>query len=319
MNYRSVASLNNQIVGWLGRLPGDLDLIVGIPRSGLLAANILALHLNLPLTDVDGLLEGRIIQSGARSKSNDPTSMLSKGRNILVLDDSVLRGKQMELTRGRITAANTPHTIYYAAVYVAPGHEHQLDFFCEILPTPRCFEWNVMHHSMLVNCCIDVDGVLCKDPNEYENDDGIHYDNFIKHAEPLLIPTEPVGWLVTCRLEKYRTLTEEWLDRQGVKYNKLFMMSFPSKAARMASNSYGAYKAAIYRETGADLFIESSFKQAVEIAKLSGKDVLCMETREVVAPDIIAKSYRKAHEFRSTLLRKLDWALTNLRHSVMHK
>ncbi len=66
MNYRSVADLNLAIKRWMVKLPKDFDLIVGIPRSGLLVANLLALYLNKPLTDVEGLLEGRILSAGPR-------------------------------------------------------------------------------------------------------------------------------------------------------------------------------------------------------------------------------------------------------------
>ena len=34
------------------RVPHDVDLIVGIPRSGMLVASILSLKLNLPMTDL---------------------------------------------------------------------------------------------------------------------------------------------------------------------------------------------------------------------------------------------------------------------------
>ena len=44
MNYRSVASLDRLVLEWLCRLPRDLDVIVGVPRSGMLVANLLALH-----------------------------------------------------------------------------------------------------------------------------------------------------------------------------------------------------------------------------------------------------------------------------------
>lgn len=36
MEYRSIAELNDQVVDWIDALPRDLDLIVGIPRSGML-------------------------------------------------------------------------------------------------------------------------------------------------------------------------------------------------------------------------------------------------------------------------------------------
>ena len=61
INYRSIKDLNDTIKGSLSRVPKDICLIVGIPRSGLLAANLLALHLNLPLADIERLKEGKII------------------------------------------------------------------------------------------------------------------------------------------------------------------------------------------------------------------------------------------------------------------
>ena len=82
MRYRSIAELDDDVVDWLHRLPRDLELIVGVPRSGLLAASMLALHLNLPLTDVEGLIEGRVLQSGPRYMGNavDP---LGEPRRVL--------------------------------------------------------------------------------------------------------------------------------------------------------------------------------------------------------------------------------------------
>jgi len=45
-------------------LGDDIDLIVGIPRSGLLVANLMVLHRNLPMTDVIGLHDGRLTDTG---------------------------------------------------------------------------------------------------------------------------------------------------------------------------------------------------------------------------------------------------------------
>ena len=64
MNYRSIAQLSDQLVAWSRELPPDLDLVVGLPRSGLLAANILALYRNLPVADLDGFLAGRTLGAG---------------------------------------------------------------------------------------------------------------------------------------------------------------------------------------------------------------------------------------------------------------
>ena len=60
MNFRTFGDLNRTIFSHIHTLPKDIDVVAGIPRSGLLAANIIALYLNLPLTDIDSLSEGRL-------------------------------------------------------------------------------------------------------------------------------------------------------------------------------------------------------------------------------------------------------------------
>jgi orotate phosphoribosyltransferase len=302
MNYRSVADLDDQIVNWLGRLPRGLEVIVGVPRSGMLVANLLSLHLNLPMTDVEGLLQGRMIQTGGRIKRDDLQTLLARKRRVLVVDDSVLSGDQMNAVKARISAASLPHDILYAAPYVVSGKQKCVDFFIEVLPAPRCFEWNLMHHRLfLENACMDVDGVLCCDPGEDENDDGPMYQSFICEAAPLYLPSHPVANLVTCRLEKYRTLTQEWLARHGVAYNNLFMMDYPDMSARRAAASYAQFKAELYLRTKSWLFIESSLQQAREISALTGKHVFCMDTREMVAPGIAASRRRKILESPMTI------------------
>jgi hypoxanthine phosphoribosyltransferase len=64
MQYRSFEDLHRTIVRNLHKVPSDLDLIIGIPRSGLTVANILTLH--LPVTDVNRFLDGKTISSGER-------------------------------------------------------------------------------------------------------------------------------------------------------------------------------------------------------------------------------------------------------------
>ena len=44
VEYRTVAQLDDAVVSWLGDLPRDIDIVAGVPRSGLLVANLLALH-----------------------------------------------------------------------------------------------------------------------------------------------------------------------------------------------------------------------------------------------------------------------------------
>jgi orotate phosphoribosyltransferase len=294
MNYRSVADLDDQIVNWLGSLPRGIEVIVGIPRSGMLVANLLALHLNLPMTDVDGLLQGRMIQTGGRIKRDDLQTILAQKRRVLVVDDSVLDGTQLGIVKDQIDASGIPHEVLYAVPYISPGKEKLVDYFAEIVPTPRCFEWNLMHHKLfLSNSCMDIDGVLCRDPVESENDDGPQYQCFLAETEPLYLPSHPVAWLVTSRLEKYRAATEAWLSRHGVQYNELIMMNYPDMAARRAAKAYASFKADVYLRTKATLFIESSEELSRQIAELTGYHVFCMDTREMIAPGATSARKRK--------------------------
>lgn len=294
MNYRSISQLSDRVLAWSRSLPRDIDLVVGIPRSGLLVANLIAVYRNIPLAELDGFLDGRVLATGY-TKAGTLSSKGAEGegerrfldvpRKVLVVDDSVGSGKTLARVRARIEAAGLSHTVTYGAVYVAPDQTNSVDTHAEVLHFPRAFEWNVLHHpAILHRAALDIDGVLCHDPQKSENDDGERYREFIRTARPLFVPDRKVGWLVTSRLERYRPETEAWLHEQGIEYEELVMMPYPDRDTRMRMNTYGAHKAQVYRESGALLFIESEIRQAVEIAEMSGKDVLCIDTMQMVRP-----------------------------------
>jgi len=301
VNYRSVADLNSDLRKWVPHLPDDLDLVVGVPRSGMLAAILLGLHLNLPVTDVEGLCEGRVMQAGPRIRSK-AVEDLSKALDVLVLDDSVHAGSQIEQVKAELASANLPHNVRYAAVYVAPPGRRSVDLCYQVLDSPTVFEWNVMHHSIWSKSCVDIDGVLCRNPKPEEDDDGDRYTDFLANAKPLMAPTWKIGWLVTGRLEKYREPTERWLDHHGIRYDHLVMMDLPDRRARLALGNHASFKASVYRCTDALLFIESSQDQAQDIVRLSGRPVFCPETGQMIEPDILARNWDRGRRLVYALI-----------------
>ncbi len=100
----------------------------------------------------------------------------------------------------------------------------------------------------------------------------------------MYLPSHPVRWLVTSRLEKYREATEAWLKSHGVQYTELVMMDYPDMEARRAAQAYASFKADIYLRTKAWLFIESSLPLSRDIAERTGYGVFCMDTRELIRP-----------------------------------
>ncbi len=288
MQYRSIADMNDAILKNLHRLPRDIDLVVGIPRSGLIAANLLSLMTNIPMADLDGFLAGNILSSGFTKRRAALDRKPSEMRKILFIDDSISGGAAMADARRRVAAAGRDGEFMFAAVYGERAVHDQADFIFEAVPQPRMFQWNFMHHVLLENSCVDIDGVLCLDPSEQENDDGDAYRKFLREALPLYSPTRKIGWLVTSRLEKYRALTQEWLAANDIRYDRLVMLDLPNKAERQRLGVHGSFKADFYRKSDAMLFIESEHGQAQKIAELSGKPVLCVETNQVVYPDALS-------------------------------
>lgn len=278
MYYRNVKDLNNIILQRLSIIPRDFDLIVGVPRSGMLPANLLALYLNRPYTDIHSFLNGHIYKAGARGQFFD----VSEFKNILVVDDSIASGAAMVEVKENLKHLNDQFNIKYCAIYVIPGKEKMVDYFFETVPLPRYFQWNILNHTTLEKACFDIDGVLCADPLPEQNDDGEKYIDFILNAPPLFIPGSKIGTIVTSRLEKFRKETETWLAANNIKYNDLVMLDLPNMEARQRANNHGDHKAKAYLAKPYVLFVESEYHQAVEINRLSKKPVLCTANFEMI-------------------------------------
>ncbi|MEG1934629.1 MAG: phosphoribosyltransferase family protein [Rikenellaceae bacterium] len=278
MNYRTISDLNQLILKRLYILPRDFDLIVGIPRSGMFPANLLALYLSKPYTDLDSFINGHIYKAGARGEFFNIKSF----KKVLVVDDSIASGMALEKCKKKLESFKNDFDFKYCAIYVAPEKKDIVDYYFELTPLPRYFQWNILHHTILQKSCLDIDGVLCVDPPQDVNDDGDKYIDFLLNAPALYIPNCKVGTLVTSRLEKYRTQTEEWLRKNNVKYDRLVMSNHKTMESRQAANDHAAHKAKEYASKGYSLFVESSLSQAIEINRITGKPVLCTENFEMI-------------------------------------
>jgi orotate phosphoribosyltransferase len=143
-----------------------------------------------------------------------------------------------------------------------------------------------MHHPGVVpKSCFDLDGVLCRNPTPTENDDGPRYREFLSTVEPLVAPSKPIGWIVTARLEKYRAETEAWLDAHGIEYGELIMLDLPDKETRQRLGTHAEFKAGVYGDLDAVLFVESDHSQAMEIARLTDRPVYSVEHNQVIRQD----------------------------------
>ncbi|MGJ7442275.1 phosphoribosyltransferase family protein [Aquipuribacter sp. MA13-6] len=288
VQYRSVADLSRDVAEWADSLPRDIDVVAGIPRSGMLPASMLAVHLHVPLADLDGLLAGRLLSSGARMGGQRPSEVIDDARRILVVDDSVMYGGALDLARDKVRGHGLEGRIEFGAVYIAdPGSPAKVDHWAAVVPNPRVFEWNVLHHSRLAEACMEIDGVLCRAPRAAESD-GAAYEGFLRDVPARLVPAQEVGWLVTSRSERYRSQTERWLAGHGIKYRELVMSAEDPPGAGVPSSDRARHKADVYRRTQAWLFIEGDVEQAVGIATMARRPVFAADARQMIYPGVAA-------------------------------
>ena len=290
MKFVTLAELAGTIRKNVHKIPHDVDFVIGVPRSGVIAAGIIAEFLNAPLIDVDSFAKFGALPTGGRRSRFHRRSVTERSR-VLVVDDTIFHGWSLRETKNKLApfARKFGYEFVYLAVFLE-GPNDGVDIWLEDLrrytdgyTTFVLYEWNIFHHvpKLMGECIYDIDGVLCLDPPDERS--GRPYLDYLPNAVPLFTPTVKVGELVTYRLEKYRDLTEWWLRNQGVTYGALTM--FPAKSyderAEMGI-SPAAFKADIYRlRPWAKLFVESDDRQAREIHAITRRPVYSVETNKI--------------------------------------
>jgi hypothetical protein len=276
LNVRTLADLQSAIVRNLHRVDRNaFDVVVGIPRSGMIPAALISTMWQKPLADVIGY--GRGIVHGRSGTAAAP------GRRVLLVDDTVNKGGAMARAVALLPKGTKVTRLAVFGPYQVADPLSIVDVWFEECRGPRVFAWNLWKHKRLPRWGFDMDGVLCRDCTKPENDDGPRYAEFLTNVEPLFLPQRPIGHIVTARAEKYRPETEAWLKHHGVQFEGLHMTPFHTKAERMSAMKFaggrGGWKANIARELGVEMFIESCPKQGAIIAREAGVPVFCTGTQ----------------------------------------
>lgn len=261
MNFRSIRDLCEDIKSNLSLVPSDIDLIVGVPRSGLLAAQILSVYLKKPFLPLDIYIQSE--SSGEATLWAQPTANL---KHVLVVDDSLNAGRAMVEVKERLSKLEpkADRKIKFLCVYVRPGASRMTDIGLISLSTPRMFEWNIYHHRIMRRSMVEMENFLCVEP------EGIIEAEALREAKPRILPTTPIHTIVTSRPESMREVTMEWLKRYRVDYRHLIMdLSFDGKA-----RVYG-------RQFQCDLYFSNVEDESEEIFQRTGKDVYSLQANRM--------------------------------------
>lgn len=253
---------------WVSSFPSNYDVIVGIPRSGLIVASIIATKLGKPFTTTELFTQNRFWLSKRMNNKQEY-------KNILLVDDTVGSGRTMEKNFQLLRSHSEDLDITRAAV-IAGTPKDPVDMYYKIVPYPRICEWNLLD-SKKGKLGSDMDGVICENCPPGVDSDEESYAAWIKTAKPYLIPTFEIDMIVSSRLEKYRSDTEKWLAKHGVRYKELFLWDLKSKQER--KGKFALHKIEVFLKEKPDMIWESSFYESQQIWKDTKIPTLCIDER----------------------------------------
>ena len=289
MKYITIAEMDKTIRDNMWKIPRDIDFILGIPRSGMLAGCLIAEYLNCPITDVDAFCDGAKPTGGGRLRYWKPRRKEGK-KKVLVVDDTVFAGHTKKKVLAKLRPYLEEYEFIYLAVFLEGFAKNYVDIYLSDLreytdnyTRPVLYEWNIFHHNegTMLRCIYDIDGVLCVNPPDERNEK--EYIDYIKDAKPLFLPTTTIGAICSYRLSKNREITKKWLSDNMVSYKELIMFESDSYDERRRSGiTPEKMKADYYKESEwAELFVESDDYQARRIFEMSGKPVYCVESNKL--------------------------------------
>jgi hypothetical protein len=235
-------------------LPPDITRVVGIPRSGMMAAAYLATHLHLPLYS---LIDGKCVSVGSGLRMNQ---YVEREGVTLVVDDTTANG----WTWGRLQDCGfDKENTCFLSMYCSLECQHIPDFIGKILPLPHLLEWNLFSCGYISSAGLDMDGVIC------ENNNGTIV------PRPLYLPRNNlVKAIITARPDSYRADTLAWLDKWNVKYEELIM--WPGSEHERTLDAVADYKATAFVISGCTFYIESDLGLA-NAMRDRGIRVFCLE------------------------------------------
>ena len=279
--YRSIQDLNTLILRNLPKLPRDIDIVVGVPRSGMLVANLIALYLDLPFTDLDSFIDGRTYRTGRRGALHgSKTGHMVK---VLIVDDSIGSGHEMISIKKQLqNSKKDNHEYVFLAAYSMPDSHHHADYVFEILPA-HCFQWNIMNHPRVERSIVELDSLLWA-PSRTEHESRQASLNLFDLTAAIR-PSREIGTLITRYTEDERAKVYEWLEINHIKYRQLVM----NKATASSSVAYNRFKSHMIRESSSTLFFEGSNDSASYISTLAGRPVFSTQTMEMHYPSKLAR------------------------------
>jgi hypoxanthine phosphoribosyltransferase len=251
--------------------------VVGVPRSGMIPASIIATLTHSHLWQLEG---EEIIAAGHGQRFNLQSTEPAR---ILIVDDSAYSGTAMRKAKEAVQRRWPKCEVQTMAMVVHSSAVRHLTYYHTVMDQ-HYFEWNFPNAPFAKHLVWDMDGVLCPDFKPNEDDDGKRYLKAMQsmpltHIRPVKHPLT----IITARLEKYRLPTMKWLEANGYVVEKLIMAPWADKKTR-DENDITTWKAKQFNELPKDktIYIESHAGVARHmIEQMRAATCICTSTGEV--------------------------------------
>jgi hypoxanthine phosphoribosyltransferase len=295
IQFKSYGDLGRDITKNFEKFSGDWDLVVGVPRSGMVPAYMIALALNINCTDISSWVNNYPLKKGltrcVRKDLNSPW----EAQKVLIVDDSIMTGNSI---RNEINAlpdwlAARASTL---AIYSGKPIRSDVDIILEFLPHPRAFEWNIFHHNVMSRSCICLEGMMSE--NELCDDTGTTRFRYL--------PSRDIDTIVTSQSESNRHKVEALLMDNGVSYRNLVMKKNNNNV--MTIDSQVKFKVETFVASTADLFVEFNSYQAKLICREAGKPVFCFSDSRIYNPED-----KLGARFAKNKIKLLIWKVVNMK------
>ena len=275
-SYITTELLSTLSIQMASQLPSKC-IVIGMARSGMVPASIIATYNHCSLYSLD-IANKTIKNAGSGRRANQRV-----GIEIILVDDSVWSGTSMKEAESIVKDTFPESKIHKVAIVARPASVKVLDRFA-ILQNFHFLEWNYPNAEFIENYAFDMDGTLCDDFTEPDDDDGKRYLKAMKDMPATAIKPHkyPVN-IITARLEKYREPTIKWLESHGIIVGNLHMAPWKDKAEREKSDII-EWKSSVMKEKGHDGMIESNPVIAQGIFSNIQKPVICNTAKQLFLP-----------------------------------
>lgn len=243
--------------------------VVGVARSGVLPAAIVAQHLHVPLFLFSPKTNAiTYIGGGARLEATTPNP-----DQLVLIDDTCASGRTLAHAAGVTKIGRA------AVVYATSDSAPRLLAYARILDLPHILEWNFWNSLYMSALATDLDGVLCPDPTEEDVKSEERYRRWAENVQAWEGPRRsPVQAIISARPEWLRDITTRWLAKHGFKYKELILAPEFTRDWRTQVE----WKAKVLIERRPLLYLESSTEVAHALRCRVGGHVIILSMEELL-------------------------------------